>query len=183
MANLLPVGTKRDLFRKTLVRMSIAGTILMVLVSGIGILALLPGYLTLHLQKDATLYDLARMGAGAGAQAQTDRDTVNATNKRIKIIAGLENKTTSLSSAIRTAVEERVSGQTLRRISYDSGISVGTSTPATLSLSGVFKDRNDQGEYLSRLKSNSVFSSVEIPLTGLVLTGDRTVTFLAHGNF
>jgi len=182
MSNLLPATAQRALFNRTLSRAVIVGAFLLVLVSSIGMLALLPGYLLLHTERNTTAYELSRLKEGMSAQAQADREALSSTNKRLKILQGFDQEKARISEAVRTVIESRPSGMTMRRMSYEA-MSYSTSTKPMLTISGIVKDRNDQAIYLARLEDSPLFSSVEIPIAALALTEAGAVTFIVHGDF
>lgn len=183
MANLLPQDTQKMLFNRMVVRIAIVTSLLLSFVALVATAALLPGYLTLRTEDAALSYEIESLQQAGGTQATEDRREVNATNKRLRTIEGTFLRSSQISEAIRVAIEARPQGMILERIAYDIAPAVGSTTPHALQISGILADRTDQSAYLTALRTEGMFTQVEIPISALARADQKELTVMLYADF
>lgn len=182
MANLLPHEVQQTIFDRMLMRVVLATALLLAMVGVIALASVLPAYLTLHTQESALSYEIAGLTKTSSASAASGTDSVSATNKRIRAFQGIFVQGGKLSEAIVRVVADRPKGMTIGRMSYDLDASAGTTTKHMLTVSGTLVHPADQTDYLRSLRSEPLFSLVEIPISALTRTDKNALTVVVHGS-
>ncbi|HET8581547.1 MAG TPA: hypothetical protein VFL98_03750 [Candidatus Paceibacterota bacterium] len=182
MANLLSVPVQKTIFMRAIARILIAVALLFAGLGLVGIFALMPAYLTLQTRQAAIAYELTALNGSQAAQQQDDRDAIITANRQLAVAGGMAAPGHDPARAIRTVIESRPAGMTLARLDYAAG-KAGSSTEATLSISGITAHAADQTAYLSALRAIPGFASVEIPISALAHADTNAVTYEVRGTF
>lgn len=183
MANLLPHNVQQTTFDRMMMRVVLVTALLLAMIGIVAIASVLPAYLTLHTQESSLSYEIAGLTKTANSAAVSSTGSVSATNKRIRAFQGIFAQGGKLSEAMARVVADRPKGMTIERMSYDLDAAAGTTTRHMLTISGILAHPTDQNEYLRSLRSESLFSLVEIPISALTRTDKNVLTVIVHGTF
>lgn len=181
MANLLPHDVQQAIFDRMIMRVVLVASLLLALVGVIATGSILPAYMTLQTQKASLSYEIAGLTKTSSSAVASSTDSVSATNKRIRAFQTIFAQGGRLSEAVARVVADRPKGMTIERMSYDLDASTGTTTRHMLTISGTLVHGTDQNEYLRSLRSEPLFSLVEIPISALTRMDKNALTVVVHG--
>jgi hypothetical protein len=174
MTNVLPLLEKKRLRQTVVSRIVIVASLACVVVGMVGMLALVPAYVSVHVPRVA-LANLSN--ANANATSSADRDTVARFKLLVKELAGLVDERQSLGRALALLDEHRPKGVALDMLYYRSG------SPGTLVVSGSVSKRDLVGEYRVALEKAAFFTDISVPVAALVGTSAGSFTMTLTGNF
>ena len=182
MANLLPPEVQRSIFNRMLARVVLVTSVLLSLVGGMAIAAVLPAYLTLTTEQSSLAYEIASLNTTGTSADIAGRASVSATNKRIRATQAIFADPQKLTDAIGLIEAAKPKGMTIEHIGYDPGDNA-SSTERALSISGIITDPSTEDTFLSALRSDSLFTRAEIPISALANSDKNAFTIVMHGNF
>ncbi len=159
MSNVLPPEAKRHLWSEYRARFILVGSLLAILTALLGILALLPTYLTLH--SEVTMQEGSGLDDASRAQ---DRLTMGETQSLIALLAPSVTATTTPANVIARILELRPKGVLVDHITYSGG---------TFLLAGSSGVRDGVGLYRTALDAEPIFTTVSVPVGDLVGASGR----------
>jgi hypothetical protein len=182
MANLLPPEVQRSIFNRMLARVALVTSVLLSLVGGMAIAAVLPAYITLTTQQSSLAYEIAGLNTIGTSADIAGRASVSASNKRIRAMQAIFAVPQKLTDAIDLIDAAKPKGMTIEHIGYDPGDNA-SSTERVMTISGIITDQNTEDVFLNSLRSDSLFTRAEIPISTLANADKNAFTIVMHGNF
>lgn len=177
MANVLPREAQKKVSRSFRARYVLVGSLALLASAIVTLLALLPAYVVVYVERTSVSGDASLAASPAGAQEKSDRDDILRAQMLLKDLSTTASSTTVGLDAIRAALEKRSKGITVQTISYVAG------ETGTIMVGGTAAGREDISAYATSLRADPRFKSVSIPIGDLAGTGNGRFTITLTGTF
>jgi len=151
-------------------RYIIAGSLALIVTALITFLALMPSYLA--------LYSVSAPTTSPGAASNdSDRTQIGEAQSLLTALLPLISSTTTPTSAIALALSMKGTGLHINHVTFNSG------TPSVIMLSGSADSPAQLDAYSKALGTQSLFSSVSVPVEDLVGAKDGNFAVTLQGIF
>jgi hypothetical protein len=173
MVNVIPQEMQKIVHRELRARFVFAAAIVLLICAVLSFLMLLPSYFALT----ATTGAPSATSANLNSQSASDTAVLINAKSLLSVLAPLIGATTTPSQVIESALALRPTHVHIDQITYIAG------TPSTLILVGSAVSNSDISSYKIALGSDTLFSSVVVPVGALVGTDGGRFSMTLSGKF
>ena len=172
MSNVLPEQAAKVVWRMYRARFIIAGSLVAIAAAALGILALLPSYLALHVDQTAVT-----VASSTPSSDQSDRDAIVRVQALLSVLLPYTSATTTSTDGLARAHAARPRGVIVNHVSYTAGKS------GVLVLTGLASGREGVNAYRTALSADPFFKGVSVPIRDLTGSDDGKFSVTLSGNF
>lgn len=178
MANLLPSKVRQRISQHAILRMA-SGVLLVGTVVGVASALLLGGaYVLADIEEQSLQYELDALAGERDEERAGGARIVADTRVRIAALETEHERSAQVSDATRAITNAVPAGIRITRLEY-----VRDPDRGTMRISGVFRDQEDLSAFADRLSSETLFSSVNVPISSFASTDNSSFTITASGMF
>jgi hypothetical protein len=180
MFNLLPPSEKQNILKEYSSRRLILSCIFLCALGLISVASLAPSYLLSRARISELTDDLERSrGTDIAKELESQTKIIATTNAKLGILADsvAEHKANNL---FQDVISKRGSGIRISALMYKRG---GDKETGSISVTGIARDRESLSRFVQDLKTNTLYSKVDLPVSSFAKDKNTNFTIQLFGKF
>jgi len=177
MANVLPAGAQKEMWRFYRARFLFVAALALLASAAVTLLALLPAYVVLRIEEKTLSENVPLVTLPASVQDKSDRANISRAQALVVRLSPVASSTTASLDALNAAIGVRPSGIVLQSLSYTAG------QQGTIVISGEAPGGAAINAYRIALSADTRFKTVSVPISDLARTQRGRFTITLTGAF